>query len=195
MATAQSGGGIRFITKDTPVSPASCYGDSKVRAEDGIYPLSDDTFHVAVIRSPMVYGRGCKGNYPLLSKMAQNCPVFPYVNNVRSMIYIENLAEFVRLLIDNEESGVFLPQNTEYSNTSELVKMIGTAHGKHVVLIKGVGWLLRIAGLHSRIIRSAFGNLCVEQKESEYKENYQLHSLQKSIERTEGNYENHLDHR
>lgn len=186
-------GKMKLITRDTPESPASCYGDSKVKAEKGILTLCDDTFHVAVIRSPMIYGSGCKGNYPLLSKMAQSCPVFPYVQNTRSMIYIENLGEFVRLLIDNEESGIFWPQNAQYSNTGELVRLIGAAHGKRVILVKGFGWLLRLASMKSSLIRSAFGSLCVDREISEYKADYQIFSLEKSIERTEMIYENSLD--
>lgn len=109
----------RIITKDTPVSPANCYGDSKVRAEKGLRKLEDDSFKVVILRPPMIYGKGSKGNYPLMSKLAQKMPVFPYVDNCRSMLYIENLMEFVRLMIENEEHGTFWPQNAEYSNTVE----------------------------------------------------------------------------
>ena len=55
-------GRLKIITKDTPVSPANCYGDSKVQAENGILPLSDENFKVVIIRSPMIYGKGSKGN-------------------------------------------------------------------------------------------------------------------------------------
>ena len=81
----------RIITKDTPVSPANCYGDSKVRAERGLKKLEDENFKVVILRPPMIYGKGSKGNYPLMSKLAQKMPVFPYVDNCRSMLYIENL--------------------------------------------------------------------------------------------------------
>uniref|UniRef100_UPI0025F131DF NAD-dependent epimerase/dehydratase family protein n=1 Tax=Ruminococcus sp. TaxID=41978 RepID=UPI0025F131DF len=127
----------KMITKDTPVSPANCYGDSKVKAERGLNKLDDVNFKVVILRPPMIYGKGSKGNYPLMSKLAQKMPVFPYVDNCRSMLYIENLMEFVRLMIENEERGTFWPQNAEYSNTSELVKMIGNAHGKRILLLRG----------------------------------------------------------
>ena len=84
-------GKSKTITKDTPVSPANCYGDSKVQAENGIRPLDDESFRVVILRPPMIYGKGSKGNYPLLAKLAQKTPVFPYVKNMRSMLYIENL--------------------------------------------------------------------------------------------------------
>ena len=174
----------KLITKDTLVSPANCYGDSKVQAENGIKPLNDDNFKVVILRPPMIYGKGSKGNYPLLSKIAQKTPVFPYVKNERSMLYIENLCEFVRLMIENEESGTFWPQNAEYSNTSELVKMIAEAHGKRVVLVKGLGWLLKLLSHVTPVVNKAFGSLRYEMDMSGCG-GLNLISLYNSIEKTE----------
>ena len=173
------------ITKDTPVHPANCYGDSKVQAENGLRKLEDDRFKVVILRPPMIYGKGSKGNYPLMSKMAQKLPVFPYVKNKRSMLYVENLCEFVRLMIENEEHGTFWPQNAEYSNTSELVKMIAAQHGKRIVMIKGCTWALKYVGLFTGLVDKAFGNLYYDKKLSEYKDEYRQYSLKKSIEETE----------
>ena len=176
----------RIITKDTPVSPANCYGDSKVRAERGLKKLEDENFKVVILRPPMIYGKGSKGNYPLMSKLAQKMPVFPYVDNCRSMLYIENLMEFVRLMIENEEHGTFWPQNAEYSNTSELVKMIAAEHGKKIVLVKGATVPLKIVGLATGLVDKAFGNLAYDQSISTYKGNYRKLSLRESIKVTEG---------
>lgn len=175
----------KIITKETPVSPANCYGDSKVQAENGILPLADDTFKVVILRPPMIYGKGSKGNYPTLVKFAKKLPLFPYVKNQRSMLYIENLLEFVRLMIVNEESGIFFPQNKEYSNTSEMVKMIGNAHGKKVRLMKGFTWVLKILSLFTGLVNKAFGNLVYEDKISEYKQEYRKFTLTESIGETE----------
>ena len=178
-------GKMKMITRDTPVSPVNCYGDSKVRAERGLRKLEDDSFKVVILRPPMIYGKGSKGNYPLMSKLAQKMPVFPYVKNCRSMLYIENLCEFVRLMVENEESGTFFPQNREYSNTSELVRMIATEYGKRVVFIRGCTLPLKIASLVTGLVDKAFGNLAYDQNISRYKEEYRLHSLKNSIEETE----------
>jgi len=178
-------GKSKMITKHTPVAPSNCYGDSKVQAENGILPLSDSSFKVVVLRPPMIYGKGSKGNYPTLAKFAKKLPVFPYVGNQRSMLYIENLAEFVRLMIVNEENGIFWPQNREYSNTSELVKMIAAVKGKNVILLKGFAWALKIFVMFVGVVNKAFGNLAYEMSMSEYKEEYRVASLQESIERTE----------
>ena len=177
----------KLITKDTPVSPANCYGDSKVQAENGIRPLNDETFKVVILRPPMIYGKGSKGNYPLLSKIAQKTPVFPYVENERSMLYIENLCEFVRLMIENGESGTFWPQNEEYSNTSELVKMIAEAHGKRVRLVKGFGWALKLLGHVTPAVNKAFGSLIYDCIMSSYDNNYCVCNFKMSIENTETN--------
>lgn len=172
----------KTITIDTPLSPANCYGDSKVQAEKGILPLSDESFKVVILRPPMIYGKGSKGNYPILEKFARKLPIFPYVKNERSMLYIENLAEFVRLMIENEESGIFFPQNAEHSNTSELVKMIAAANGKKVRLIKGFTWALKLMGLFTGLVNKAFGSLSYEQSLSEYKEDYRKVGLIDSID-------------
>ncbi len=178
-------GKTKVITGDTPVSPANCYGDSKAQAENGIRPLDSDSFRVVILRPPMIYGKGSKGNYPTLAKLALKMPIFPYVKNERSMLYIENLCEFVRLMVANDEHGTFLPQNAEYSNTSELVKMIAEAHGKKIRLIRGFTWALKILSHVTGLVNKAFGNLSYEMEISEYKQDYRVNDLKTSIERTE----------
>lgn len=175
----------KIITKETKPTPANCYGDSKLQAEFGIQALADDNFKVCILRPPMIYGKGSKGNYPTLAKMALKLPIFPKVRNCRSMLYIENLCEFVRLMIRNEESGTFFPQNKEYSNTSELVKLIASTHGKKVRLTKAFNWTLHLLKPFTSLVSKAFGNLTYDKSLSEYKDNYQLVGLEESIQRTE----------
>lgn len=179
-------GKTKIITKDTPAAPSNCYGDSKMQAEKGLALLSDDTFHVAIIRPPMIYGKGCKGNYLALSKIAQMTPVFPYVDNQCSMLYIENLCEFVRILIEERKQGTFWPQNREYSNTSELVKMIAQLHGKKVHLLHGMTLPLKILSRFVPAINKAFGSLSYDRTISEEMEDNRWFSLEESLGRTEG---------
>lgn len=175
----------KIITADTKPSPANSYGDSKLQAELGILPLNDNNFKVCVLRPPMIYGKNSRGNYPILSKIAAKLPLFPMVNNSRSMLYIENLCEFVCLMIKNEENGTFHPQNAEYSNTSLLVKQIAQVKGKNVRLVKGFGWALKLASHFTGLVNKAFGNLCYDMSISEYKENYRKFTLEQSIKETE----------
>lgn len=178
-------GKTKIITADTPVSPANCYGDSKVQAEKRLKLFEDENFKVVILRPPMIYGKGSKGNYPLLAKLALKLPFFPRVQNERSMLYIENLCEFVRLMIENEESGTFFPQNSEYSNTSELVEMIAAAHGKKIKLVSGFTWLLKIMSHFTALVNKAFGNLTYEKSISFYKTNYEVKKLTESIKESE----------
>lgn len=178
-------GKTKLITKDTLLSPANSYGDSKVQAEKGILPLNDESFKVVILRPPMIYGKGSKGNYPILSKLAQKMPVFPMVDNRRSMLYVGNLVEFVRLMVENEEQGIFWPQNAEYSNTSQLVRMIAGAHGKKLPLIKGTAWALKLMSHMTGLVNKAFGSLCYDMQMSEYKQDYRICGLEESIKRTE----------
>lgn len=178
-------GGSKMITKDTPVNPANFYGDSKVQAEKGILPLCDDSFQVVILRPPMIYGPGSKGNYPVLSKLARKLPVFPAVKNQRSMLYIGNLVEFVRLVIENGDRGIFFPQNAEYSNTTELVRMIAQAHGKQQIIIPGFGWALKLLSHGTDLVNKAFGNLTYDMALSDYPQNYRKYSLAESIAETE----------
>ena len=178
-------GKIKRITKDTQPSPANYYGDSKVQAEKGLELLKDGDFKIVVLRPPMIYGENCKGNYPTLSKFAKKLPAFPYVKNERSMLYVGNLTEFIKLMIDNNEDGVFFPQNAEYTNTSELVKLISQVHDKHLLLVKGFSWALKIMSKFTGLVNKAFGNLTYDMELSEYKCNYRKYSLKESIEKTE----------
>ena len=176
----------RVITRETPPAPADFYGDSKLQAEKGILPLGDEHFKITILRPPMIYGKNSKGNYPVLSKMAQSLPVFPKVENQRSMLYVGNLVEFVRLIIKNEEEGFFFPQNEQYSNTSQLVQMIAEAHGKHVILVGGCTGPLRVLSQATGLVNKAFGSLAYDMSMSEYKEDYRKYSLEESIRLTEG---------
>lgn len=176
----------KIITRNTPASPANFYGDSKLQAEIGISKLDDESFKVVILRPPMIYGKGSKGNYPILSKMARKLPVFPKVKNKRSMLYIGNLVEFVRLMIENEERGTFWPANKEYSETSQLVKMIAKANDRNMLLIPGFLWALKILSHFTGLVNKAFGNLSYEPSLTEYKENYRIADLEQSIKETEG---------
>ena len=177
----------KLITKDTPVRPANCYGDSKLQAELGIQLLQDNNFRVCIVRPPMIYGKGSKGNFPQLEKISKKLKIFPYVKNERSMLYIGNLVEFIRLMIENSEQGIFWPQNAEHSNTSELVKMLAAANGRKIHLVKGFTWLLKFIGLFKQTVNKAFGNLNYDQSLSEYKIDYRRFSLEESIKETENN--------
>lgn len=173
------------ITADTPLKPKDHYGLSKVKAEEGLRALADEKFHLAIVRPPMVYGKGCKGNYQKLAAMAKKLPVFPAVENQRSMLYIGNLAEFIRLLLDDGGSGTFCPQDREYVNTSDMVNLIAHCHGRNILLVKGFTWALKLLRPFTPAVDKAFGSLCYDMALSDYPKDYQITDLADAIRETE----------
>ena len=147
------------ITKDTVPNPKTHYGKSKLEAEEGINRLSDESFHLAILRPPMIYGKGCKGNYQKLAKLAGITPVFPDIENKRSMIYIDNLSEFVRNVVDYQMYRILLPQNNEYVCTKELVAEIADVQGKSIRFIRGLSPIFKTLIGKNRIVTKLFGSL------------------------------------
>lgn len=145
------------INIHTVPNPKTNYGKSKLKAEEQIKKLEDSSFKLAILRPPMVYGKNCKGNYPRLAKIAIKSPVFPEIDNKRSMIYIDNLSEFLRILIDKESTGILFPQNSEYVRTYDMVRMIANVHGKKIKGIKLFNLIINHFNL--KIFNKVFGSL------------------------------------
>lgn len=178
-------GNVVTITENTPLCPVDNYGRSKADAEKSLMALAGNGFKLAVLRPPMIYGKGCKGNYQTLSRLARKLPVFPWVDNRRSMLYIDNLSEFIRLLIDDEAEGIFCPQNEEYVNTCDMVNLIAHAAGKNILMIHGFGWALKLLRSVTPMADKAFGSLCYDQQLSFYPKNYCVKTFAQSILETE----------
>lgn len=157
-----------IIDGTTPTNPTSHYGKSKLEAERLIESLKSETFQIAILRPPMVYGKGCKGNYQKLVKLALITPVFPDIDNKRSMIYIDNLCAFIVNVINKGSSGVFFPQNREYVNTTELVKLIAELHGKNIIVTKSINHLLVKFTNRVKLFKKIFGTLIYEREMSMY---------------------------
>ena len=167
-------------------NPSSFYGDSKLQGDIGLKCLEDDKFLVACVRPPFVYGKGCKGNYNTISKIAKRTPIFPEYNNKKSMIYIDNLCEFIRLLIEEKKPGVYAPQNKELVSTTDLVREIAKQAGKKVRFTRGFNWLIPLACKSTRLFRRAFANDCYEIGLSNYFDfTYSIVDFETSVEMTE----------
>lgn len=186
----------KIIDKDTVPNPANFYGDSKLQADVAVRELADDDFKVLVLRPPMIYGKGSKGNYPTLAKLAKKLPIFPDVENQRSMLYIENLCEFLCqvMLVKtiNRNSIVLFPQNKEYTKTADMVKEIANASNHSIFESKLFNLAVvlgnKVPGKVSGLVNKAFGNNCYDKALSQYEGiEYQKVNLEESIVRTEGN--------
>lgn len=186
----------KIIDKNTVPNPANFYGDSKLQADVGVRELADTNFKVIVLRPPMIYGKGSKGNYPILAKLAKKLPIFPEVTNERSMLHIDNLCEFLcQIMLIKEitnESVVLIPQNEEWTKTSDMVHEIAKVSGKKIIRLKMLApavWIGgKIPGKIGELVNKAFGNNAYSQDMSEYEGiDYRMVDLKESVEKTEGN--------
>ncbi|MBS4200600.1 NAD-dependent epimerase/dehydratase family protein [Bacillus sp. FJAT-49732] len=183
-----------FITKYTKPIPKTTYAQSKYEAEQPLLEINSSDFNVAILRPPIVYGKGCPGNYVRLARLALMLPIFPDIDNKRSMIYIDNLSEFIRIIIDNNQGGIYFPQNKEYVNTTDLVRLIAKAQGKEIKTSKVFNWALAIGLKMSRTLRKVFGSFVYDigisgscgTKMNMKKIDYEVVSFEESIVRTEG---------
>ena len=133
--------------------------------------------------------KGQQGKYPILTRLANKLSVFPEADNERSILYIENLCEFICKLILCGEGGIYFPQNKEYAKTSEIVNIIAKASGKKTKNLKVLKPAVKIAGKVpgkiKNLVNKAFGNSCYGQELSEYSFEYRLYDLEESIIKTE----------
>lgn len=188
----------KVIDENTVPMPANFYGDSKLQADVAVRTLADEKFKVIVLRPPMIYGKGSKGNYPILAKIARKLPVFPNVNNERSMLHIDNLCEFLCQIMlvreNNDNAIVLIPQNAEWIKTSAMVKEIANVSGKNIIELKVLKPAViigsKIPGKIGGIVNKAFGNNCYAHNISVYSDiDYQKITLKESIKLTEKSME------
>ncbi|WP_332695147.1 NAD-dependent epimerase/dehydratase family protein [Halalkalibacter lacteus] len=174
-----------IIDKDTVTKPKSHYGKSKLEAERLIRELEDPQYKVSVIRPPMIYGRGCNGNYAKLSSLTRITLVFPDIKNERSMIYIDNLNEYIKSLVDNPINGLFFPQDREYVCTSEMVKEIAKSIDKRIWMTKVFNSFLK--NIKTDLTRKIFGDLVYSKEiDVNYRhKSYNLVDFKESIRLTE----------
>lgn len=178
-------GKTTIIDANTPLQPEDNYGISKLEAENGLRQLETETFRIAILRPPVVYGPGCKGNYTTLQKFARKLPVFPDVGNQRFMLYIDNLSELVRLIVERNWSGTICPQNREQANTCTMVQWIGQEHGKQIIRIPGMTWSLKLLGRLSSKAAKGFASIYFDESLSAFPEDYNVVGLRASVTESE----------
>ena len=181
---AAPAGRERIIGPDTPPAPAGAYGQSKLEAEEGIRALACEDFTVSVLRLPMVYGRGCKGNYNALSALARRLPLFPALRNHRSVLYIGNLAECIRIILNSRLGGLFFPQDEEMTSTRELAERIARAHGRKIHFLGCLDPLVKLAGRRG-IVRRAFGDMAYAPEMSLLPGDYRIYTPDDAVRSTE----------
>lgn len=179
----------KYVTEETVPRPENFYGDSKWQADVKIRELAGEGFHVAVLRLPMVYGQGSRGNYPALSRMAKKLPVFPRVKNQRSMLYIENLCEFLCCAARKGCGGIFYPQNSGTVSTSWLAREIADCAGRKLRVTPLLAPFTAIGkcmpGKIGNLCRKAFGSCYYNPAMGETEWDYRVVDWKESVRRTE----------
>ena len=169
------------LTSETKENPNGFYGDSKLQAELGIKPLEDENFKVCILRPCMIYGPNAKGNFPRLAKLACKTPVFPCWHNKRSMLYIDNLAEFVKQAVLRELSGTYYPQNRELADTVEIIRFFAKAAGHKVWITRLLNPFVWLGSFVLQPINKMFATYYYAPEMSKMDFDYQLVSFEESL--------------
>ena len=175
------------LTSETKENPNGFYGDSKLQAELGIKPLEDENFKVCILRPCMIYGPNAKGNFPRLAKLATKVPLFPEWHNKRSMLYIDNLAEFVKQAVIRELSGTFYPQNRELADTVEIIRFFAKAAGHRIWITKLLNPFVWLGSFVLQPINKMFATYYYAPEMSKMDFDYQLVSFEESLKQMVNN--------
>lgn len=171
------------LTAQTKENPNGFYGGSKLQAELGIKPLEDENFKVCILRPCMIYGPNAKGNFPRLAKLACKTPVFPCWHNKRSMLYIDNLAEFVKQAVLRELSGTYYPQNRELADTVEIIRFFAKAAGHRIWITRLLNPFVWLGSFVLQPINKMFATYYYDPEMSKMDFDYQLVSFEESLKR------------
>ena len=173
------------LTAETKPNPNGFYGSSKLQAEEGLKALSNEggNMKICILRPCMIYGPNAKGNFPRLAKLACKTPVFPEWHNKRSMLYIDNLAEFVLQAMECELEGTFYPQNRELADTVEIIRFFAKDAGNRVWITKLLNPIVWLGSFVLQPINKMFATYYYDQQMSKMEFDYQLVSFEESLHR------------
>nr|MBQ5604508.1 NAD-dependent epimerase/dehydratase family protein [Bacteroidales bacterium] len=173
------------LTTNTVPNPNGFYGDSKLQAEIGLKALRAEggQMKMCILRPCMIYGPNAKGNFPRLAKLATKTPIFPAWHNKRSMLYIDNLAEFVLQAIVREMEGTFYPQNRELADTVEIIRFFAKASGHKVWITKLLNPFVWLGSFVLQPINKMFATYYYDPEMSKMEFDYQLVSFEESLKK------------
>lgn len=171
------------LTAETQPNPNGFYGDSKLQAENGLHELECDSFKVCILRPPMIYGPNSKGNFPRLAKLATKTPIFPCWHNKRSMLYIDNLAEFVKQAVLHGLSGTFYPQNRELADTVEIIRFFAQAANHGIWITRLLNPFVWLGSFFLQPLNKMFATYYYDPRMSKYDFEYQVVGFEESLKR------------
>jgi nucleoside-diphosphate-sugar epimerase len=137
-----------FRADDAP-GPSDAYGVSKMEAEHGLREIANRTaMEVVIIRPPLVYGPGVKANFRSMMHWLRKGVPLPLgaVNNQRSFVALDNLVDLIARCIDHPAAAneTFLVSDGEDLSTSQLLRRLGDALGRHARLLRVAPPLLKL---------------------------------------------------
>jgi UDP-glucose 4-epimerase len=172
------------ITKNTIPNPDNFYGQSKLQAEEGILQLKSDQFKISIIRAPMIYGDGSKGNFSKLIKSLKYTLIFPKFYNKRSVIYIDNLSNTVQGIINNDNLSMLFPQNDEYFCTYEFVRLVAILVKRKILFLRVFNPIIYLLRKKVSIINKMFGDSYYYRDLSELTDKFNVVDFEDSLEKT-----------
>lgn len=165
---------------DDKTNPQDAYAISKAKAEQDLLQLAKvSKLEVVIIRPPLVYGPGAKGNFQTLLKISKkNIPMpLKSINNKRSLVAIDNLVDLIEICMThpNARNQVFLVSDDIAISTSDLINSIKNAYGLkpnlfyiNPILIKTFARIFQKQSMMNRL----FDNLNVDIKHTKYTLNW-----------------------
>lgn len=152
---------LNEIGKHTPLNAQTLYGKSKLLAEEGLTELQESSFHVAIVRPPSVYGKGSRGNYiEQMASVVRYIPIIPeaFTDVKHGFIYIDNLCELVRFVVEGDLKGFFHPQDERTLSANELWKIMAPIIGKKPRHSRFLGLFVKMLYFCS-IVRKVYGGV------------------------------------
>ena len=159
------GDDYELLTPETMCRPNDAYGKSKLMAEAALKDWETKDFIISIVRPPLIYGQGVKGNMQKLMGLVENRKYIPLgnINNKRSMLGLDNFVALLDRVIETRKSGTFLIQDSEPVSTSRLISEI--AKGKNIqIKLISIPWAVRysIKKIAPEIYKRLFGSLVVD---------------------------------
>jgi nucleoside-diphosphate-sugar epimerase len=144
------GSDYESVDLSTPERPDNAYGHAKLEAEEALHRLESPDFRVTVLRPPLVYGPGVKGNLAKLLQAVQRWPVCPLGSgdNQRSLLHVDNLAAAIIHLARIGTSGRFCPFDSQPISSLEILTRMAAnmpSHGRVMAMPRWARWTIRQA--------------------------------------------------
>jgi UDP-glucose 4-epimerase len=137
-------GKVKAIKKDTPLCPITKYGITKLKAEQALKSFIEDTnISLTIIRPPMIYGIGAKGNPGLIEKFSKYISIFPETFNRRSFISMENLNRILLNQLNFFEDKILHPQDLNYLTTFQLFRYYRSNFNKRAFPMVILGYIIK----------------------------------------------------